>query len=85
MPRVSKEKEDRGGVKNENETQRETQTAITKIVVESYTQAPFGFCKTFTKIEPAVRDIWLVVEAVPEKLELMTNGETEPKITWRMY
>lgn len=70
MPRISKEKEEIGGVENENDTKRETQTAITKIDLESYKQAPFGSCNTFTELEPAVRDIWLVVEVVPEKLEL---------------
>ena len=29
-----------------------------------------GSLRTFTEIEPAVQDAWLVVEAVPEKLEL---------------
>jgi 3-hydroxyacyl-CoA dehydrogenase len=70
MPRISKEKEEIGGVENENDTKRETQTAITKIDLESYTQVPFGSCKAFTELEPAMRDIWLVVEVVPEKLEL---------------
>jgi hypothetical protein len=36
MPRISKEKENIGGVETEGETQRETQTAITKIDLESY-------------------------------------------------
>ncbi|KAJ5739942.1 3-hydroxyacyl-CoA dehydrogenase-like protein LAM1 [Penicillium manginii] len=32
--------------------------------------APFGPCKTFTELEPAVRDVWLAVEVAPEKVEL---------------
>lgn len=69
MPRISKEKEQIGGLDNENgEEKRETETAITKIDLESYTQAPFGSCKTFTELDAAVHDVWLVMESVPEQL-----------------
>lgn len=70
MPRISKEKETRHGMESESETKRETETAITKIDLESYTQAPFGSFKTFTDLSPAVNNAWLVMEVVPEKLEL---------------
>lgn len=71
MPRISKEKEEISGLENEKgEEKRETETAITKIDLESYTQAPFGSCKTFIELDAAVHDVWLVMESVPEQLDL---------------
>ncbi|CAP98255.1 Pc22g09670 [Penicillium rubens Wisconsin 54-1255] len=37
---------------------------------KSYTAAPYGNCKTFTELEPAISNAWLIVEAVPEILRL---------------
>ncbi|KAJ5590015.1 Dehydrogenase multihelical [Penicillium hetheringtonii] len=70
MPRISKEKEEISGLDKENGEKSETETAITKIDLESYTQAPFGTCKTFTKLDATVHDVWLAMEVVPEKLEV---------------
>jgi len=70
MPRISKEKEEISGLDKENGEKSETETAITKIDLESYTQAPFGTCKTFTELDATVHDVWLAMEVVPEKLEM---------------
>ncbi|KAJ5506200.1 Dehydrogenase multihelical [Penicillium expansum] len=43
---------------------------ITKVDLESHTSAPYGICKTFTELEPTVSNAWLIVEAVPEVLQL---------------
>ncbi|KAJ5261009.1 Dehydrogenase multihelical [Penicillium angulare] len=69
MPRISKETEEACSA-NEEPTDKEPITSITKIDLEAYTHAPFGTCKTFTDIQTAVSNAWLAVEAVPEKLEL---------------
>lgn len=41
----------------------------------------FGNCTTYTEIEPAVSNAWLVIEAIPEKLELKieTFAEVDAK------
>ncbi|KAJ5674210.1 Dehydrogenase multihelical [Penicillium macrosclerotiorum] len=72
MPRISKEKQSIDGAKG-----TETETSIRKVDLEAYTQAPFGNYKTFTEIEPAVSNSWLVVEAVPEILDLKTETFAE--------
>jgi 3-hydroxyacyl-CoA dehydrogenase len=71
MPRISK---DKGSIRDRDESKEYdagmTDTAFSTIDFESYTQAPFGNCKTFTEIAPAVSNAWLVIEAIPEKLDL---------------
>ncbi|KAJ5777373.1 Dehydrogenase multihelical [Penicillium odoratum] len=44
-------------------------------------KASFGICKTFADIGPAVSNAWLVIEAVPEKLDLKieTFAEVDAK------
>ncbi|KAJ5101594.1 Dehydrogenase [Penicillium alfredii] len=76
MPRVSKDKEEvmAGGGMGQG---RETETSITKMDLEMYTQAPFGNYKTFTEVEPAVANAWLIIEAVPERLELKIDTLAE--------
>lgn len=76
MPRVSKDKEEimAGGGMVQG---RETETSITKMDLEMYTQAPFGNYKTFTEVEPAVANAWLIIEAVPERLELKIDTLAE--------
>jgi 3-hydroxyacyl-CoA dehydrogenase len=69
MPRTSKERENTDGAEGTSETN----TKITKVDQEAYTQAPFGKYKTFTDIDAAVSNAWLVIEAVPENLELKTE------------
>lgn len=68
MPRISKERE--GGKDMESQ---ESQTSITQVNLESYSHTPFGKYKTFEDIPPAVSNAWLVIEAIPEKLELKTD------------
>lgn len=70
MPRIRKEKEEIDGVGDGVEKKKETETPTTKSDLESYAQAPFGTCKTFADVEPAVNNAWLVIEVVPEKLDL---------------
>lgn len=69
MPRISKEKEILSGTTGDAE-HGETEASITKIDIESYTHAPFGNYKSFLDMESAVSNAWLVIEAVPEKLDL---------------
>lgn len=66
MPRISKERKNTDGAGRTTEKN----TKITKVNQEAYTNAPFGSYKTFTEIDLAVSNAWLVIEAVPEKLEL---------------
>jgi 3-hydroxyacyl-CoA dehydrogenase len=47
-----------------------TDTAFSTVDFVSYTQAPFGNYKTFTEVGPTVSNAWLVIEAIPEKLDL---------------
>lgn len=75
MPRISK---DKGSIRDTTETRDGskdydagmTDTAISTVDFESYTQAPFGNYKIFTEIGPAVSNAWLVIEAIPERLDL---------------
>lgn len=75
MPRISK---DKGSSRDADETHNDNQivdaglcdTGVSTVDFESYTQAPFGNYKTFTEIGPAVSNAWLVIEAIPEKLDL---------------
>ena len=64
MPRISKERE--GG---SDMGSQESQSSITQVNLESYSHAPFGNYKTFTEIPPAVFNAWLIIEAIPEKLD----------------
>ncbi|KAJ5762170.1 Dehydrogenase multihelical [Penicillium nucicola] len=78
MPRIHRAKEDihdsEGQVKG-----TKLETSITQVDLESSTNAPFGHVKTFEELEPAVLNAWLVVEAVPELLDLKidTIGEID--------
>ncbi|KAJ5779100.1 Dehydrogenase multihelical [Penicillium paradoxum] len=45
--------------------------------LEASTDAPFGVCKTFTDMEPAVSNAWLIIEAVPEVLQLKIDTLAE--------
>ncbi|KAJ5350903.1 Dehydrogenase multihelical [Penicillium brevicompactum] len=76
MPRIHKERED---IKNSagKITGSDVETSITQVDLESSTTAPFGICKTFTELEPAVSNSWLVVEAVPELLDLKIDTFAE--------
>lgn len=69
MPRIHKARED---VKDSagKITGSEVETSITQVDLESSTTAPFGICKTFTEMEPAISSAWLIVEAIPELLDL---------------
>ena len=69
MPRIHKAREE---IKNSEGkiTGREVETSISQVDLESSTTAPFGICKTFLGLEPAISNSWLVVEAVPELLDL---------------
>lgn len=76
MPRISK---DKGSSREAREARDEedhhangglTDPAFSTVDFESYTQAPFGNYKTFTEVNPAVSNAWLVIEAIPEKLDL---------------
>lgn len=69
MPRISKEKETISGTAGDAE-QGETEASITKIDIESYTHSPFGNYKSFLEIAPTVLNAWLVIEAVPEIMDL---------------
>lgn len=78
MPRIHKARED---IKNSEGkiTGCDVETSITQVDLESSTTAPFGICKTFTELEPAIGNSWLVIEAVPELLDLKieTFGEMD--------
>lgn len=50
MPHISKEKETIDGVENGVEKKSETETAITKIDLESYTQAPSAAVSLLPKL-----------------------------------
>ncbi|KAJ5783617.1 Dehydrogenase multihelical [Penicillium psychrosexuale] len=64
MPRIHKAREgDSDGNPNEPKTH------VSQVDIEAYTSAPYGICKTFTELEPAVSNAWLVIEAVPEVLQ----------------
>ncbi|KAJ5757140.1 Dehydrogenase multihelical [Penicillium nucicola] len=43
---------------------------VSQVDLEGSTDAMFGVCKTFTDTESAVSDAWLIIEAVPEILQL---------------
>ena len=67
MPRIQKMREE----DNEGDPgDPKGQTSISQVDLESYTAAPYGNCKTFTELEPAISNAWLIVEAVPEILRL---------------
>lgn len=66
MPRISKEREPLGGPQGFTETQK----SVSKIDLESDTLAPFGRYKTFTDMASGLSNAWLVIEAVPEKIDL---------------
>ncbi|KAJ5577411.1 Dehydrogenase multihelical [Penicillium hispanicum] len=78
MPRISKEKQTINGATEGNGTsRRETETTITKIDFETYTYAPFGDYQIFTNMETALCDAWLMIEAVPEKLDIKAQVFSE--------
>lgn len=73
MPRISKD----NGASRESPRDEDhhadggsTDHAFSTVDFESYTQAPFGNYKTFTEVGPTVSNAWLVIEAIPEKLNL---------------
>ncbi|KAJ6110837.1 Dehydrogenase multihelical [Penicillium sp. IBT 16267x] len=58
------------------------QTEDVKLVNgEMKSQPSFGNCKTFPEIGPAVSNAWLVIEAVPEKLDLKIETFAEVDAT----
>ncbi|KXG51094.1 Dehydrogenase, multihelical [Penicillium griseofulvum] len=67
MPRIHKAREEE---KEGNENDPEVKVSISQVDLESSTSAPYGNCKTFTALEPAVSNAWLIIEAVPEVLKL---------------
>ena len=69
MPRIHKVCE--GDCEGDSDgNPREHKTHVSQVDIEAYTSAPYGNCKTFTELEPAVSNAWLVIEAVPEVLQL---------------
>lgn len=66
MPRISKEREPVSGKAGFSEVAGH----ISKIDLESDTHAVFGRYKSFMEMGPTVANAWLVVEAVPEKIDL---------------
>lgn len=66
MPRISKEREPVGGTHGFTETRG----SISKIDLEVETRAEFGKYKAFLEMGPVVANAWLVVESLPERLEL---------------
>ncbi|CAG8901789.1 unnamed protein product [Penicillium egyptiacum] len=74
MPRIQKtHDEDNEGKPGDPKAH----TSISQVDLESYTSAPYGNCKTFTEVEPAISNAWLVVEAVPEILQLKIDTLAE--------
>lgn len=67
MPRIHKAREEDNGRKADGTKE---EAAISQVDLESYTSAPYGNCKTFTELEPAISNAWLIIEAVPEILQL---------------
>ncbi|OQE43421.1 hypothetical protein PENCOP_c003G04467 [Penicillium coprophilum] len=67
MPRIHKEREEGSEGKANGP---KAATSISQVDLESSTSAPYGICKTFTELEPAVANAWLIIEAVPEVLQL---------------
>ncbi|KAJ5174035.1 Dehydrogenase multihelical [Penicillium coprophilum] len=67
MPRIHKERE---GDSEGKANGPKAPTSISQVDLESSTSAPYGICKTFTELEPAVANAWLIIEAVPEVLQL---------------
>ncbi|KAJ5545274.1 Dehydrogenase multihelical [Penicillium sp. DV-2018c] len=68
MPRIHKTREEPADKEGK---------AVAQGDLESSTSTPFGVCKTFTEIEPAVANAWLVIEAVPEILQLKIDTLAE--------
>ncbi|KAJ5298821.1 alpha/beta-hydrolase [Penicillium atrosanguineum] len=66
MPRISKERQDPTGAAGTSKTT----TEITKVEQEAFANVPFGRYSSFSEIGPAVSNAWLIIEAVPEKLDL---------------
>ncbi|KUM56747.1 hypothetical protein ACN42_g10449 [Penicillium freii] len=66
MPRILKSREE----DNEGKADGPKEVAISQVDLELYTSAPYGNCKTFTELEPTISNAWLIVEAVPEVLQL---------------
>lgn len=67
MPRITKAREEDAEGKGTNPKDG---TSISQVDLESHTSAPYGICKTFTELESAVSNAWLIIEAVPEVLQL---------------
>lgn len=72
MPRIHKAREDVKDGKGKI-TDCEVETSFTQIDLESSTTAPFGICKTFMDLAPAISNAWLAVEAVPERMDLKND------------
>jgi 3-hydroxyacyl-CoA dehydrogenase len=79
MPRIHKAREEptdkegkAGGPDDESSVSQ-----VAQVDLRASTSAPFGICKTFTEIEPAVANAWLVIEAVPEILQLKIDTLAE--------
>ncbi|KAJ5375284.1 Dehydrogenase multihelical [Penicillium concentricum] len=67
MPRIHKAREEDS---EGSASDPKVETSISQVDLESSTSAPYGICKTFTELESAVSNAWLVIEAVPEVLQL---------------
>jgi 3-hydroxyacyl-CoA dehydrogenase len=69
MPRINKERENPTGATGTSETNNE----INQVGQEACANVPFGRYSPFSEIGPAVNNAWLIIEAVPEKLDLKTE------------
>lgn len=69
MPRINKKRENPTGAAGTSETN----TDINKVGQEAYANVPFGKYSPFAEIGPAVSNAWLIIEAVPERLDLKTE------------
>jgi 3-hydroxyacyl-CoA dehydrogenase len=69
MPRINKERGNPTGAAGTSETDNR----ITQVGQKACTNVPFGKYSPFSEIGPAVGDAWLIIEAVPENLDLKTE------------
>ncbi|KAF7717740.1 Uncharacterized protein PECH_007689 [Penicillium ucsense] len=76
MPRISKTKASGRDTAEKRRTNNDgydagmSDDALSTVDFESYSRGPFGSYKTFTNLEPAARDTWLVIETIPERMNL---------------